>query len=61
MNTPWDTNFWTEKFSTWEELKLESPCSPKILNLYYFKSIDMTRLVNVLKEIGTYRLGSAHR
>jgi len=36
--------------------------NPQVLHMYYFKSIDMTLMVNVLKkEIVTWRTGLEHK
>lgn len=55
---PWDSNFWESKFGSYQELEYRGEGNPKILKMYYFKTIDMTLMVNVLKkEIVTYRKG----
>ena len=36
--------------------------NPKVIQMFYFKSVDMTFMVNLLKnEIVTYRYGRATR
>jgi hypothetical protein len=58
----WEPHFWKKKFGTWQEVENRGEGNPKILKLYYFKSVDMTLLVNVLKgEIVTYRQGLSHQ
>lgn len=61
-NHPWNFKFWREKFGPWQEVEYRGSGNPKILKMFYFKSIDMTLLVNDLKrEIVTYRMGLAHK
>jgi hypothetical protein len=55
---PWDSKFWKSKFGSYQELGYRGDGNPKILKMYYFKTIDMTLMVNELKkEIVTYRKG----
>ena len=57
--TKWDPSSWVAKFGSWEELEVSSG-NPQILKMFYFKSIDMSLMVNVLKgEIVTWQLGKA--
>jgi hypothetical protein len=61
MNYPWKPEFWRKKFGDLELVDYHGSGNPKILKMYYIKSIDMTLLVNDLKkEIITYRMGLAH-
>lgn len=59
VGTKWDPSSWVARFGSWEELELSSG-NPQILKIFYFKSIDMSLMVNVLKgEIVTWQLGKA--
>lgn len=57
----WDPAMWREKFGAWDQVELRGGGNPNIIKMYYFKSIDMTLMINVLKkEIVTWRKGLAH-
>ena len=59
---PWDSNVWESKFGSYQELEYRGEGNPKILKMYYFKTIDTTLMVNVLKkEIVTYRKGMEYK
>jgi len=59
---PWDSKFWESKFGSYQELEYRGEGNPKILKMYYFKTIDTTLMVNVLKnEIVTYRIGMEYK
>jgi hypothetical protein len=55
----WDPSDWVNKYGSWQEIPLaNSSRNPEIIKNYYFSSIDMTIVVNVLKqEVVTFRLG----
>ena len=56
----WNPMFWRNKFGQWKEVELAHG-NPEILKMYYFESIDMTLMVNVLKnEIVIWRIGLAY-
>lgn len=60
MGQEWDPAFWVAKFGDWKQLEVDRG-NPAIIKACYFKSIDMTLIVNVLKgEIVTWRDGEAH-
>lgn len=60
MGQKWDPTFWIAKFGKWKQLEVDR-YNPAIMKAYYFESIDMTLIVNVLKgEINTWRDGEAH-
>lgn len=60
MGQEWDPAFWMLKFGEWKQLEVDRH-NPAIIKAYYFESIDMTLIVNVLKgEIVTWRDGEAH-
>lgn len=60
MGQKWDPAFWRAKFGEWKQLEVDR-YNPAIIKAYYFESIDMTLIVNVLKgEIDTWRDGEAH-
>ncbi len=59
---PWKPDFWCNKFGELQQVEYRGSGNPRILKMYYIKSIDMTLLVNELKkEIITYRMGFAHK
>ena len=61
MNYPWKPEFWRNKFGELQQVEYRGSGNPRILKMYYIKSINMTLLVNDLKkEIVTYRMGLAH-
>jgi hypothetical protein len=61
MGQRWDPALWQEKFGSWEQVELRGGGNPNIIKMYYFKSIDITLMVNALKkEIVTWRKGLAH-
>lgn len=47
--TSWSKGDWISRFGTWETIPTETRNSRVIKN-YYFKSIDMTIVVNILKD-----------
>ena len=56
----WDASFWIERFGMYEQLDVDR-YNPNIIKAYYFESIDMTLIVNVLEgEIVVWRNGKAH-
>jgi len=60
VGEPWDSALWRRKFGDMEELTVDRG-NPDILKAYYFRSIDMTVIVNVHKgQIDTWRVGRAH-
>lgn len=59
MGKPWVPKEWVKKFGQYEEFILTSG-NPNVLKVYYFPSIDITLIVNVLKnEITVWRTGKA--
>ncbi len=61
MNYPWKPEFWRNKFGELKQVEYRGSGNPRILKMYYIKSVNMTLLVNDLKkEIITYRMGLAH-
>jgi hypothetical protein len=61
MGQRWDPAMWREKFGAWEQVELRGRGNPNIIKMYYFRSIDVTLMVNTLKkEIVTWRKGLAH-
>ncbi len=61
INYPWKPEFWSNKFGELQQVEYRGLGNPKILKMYYIKSINMTLLVNKLKkEIITYRMGLVH-
>ena len=60
VGTKWDPTFWLAEFGEFKQLEVDR-YNPAIIKAYYFESIDMTLIVNVLKgEINTWRDGEAH-
>lgn len=60
MGTPWNANDISRRFGMPIELPVEGR-NPNIIKAYYYSSIDMTLIVNVLKrEITIWRMGRAH-
>lgn len=58
----WDPKLWKDKFGSWQEVGYRGGGNPRILKMYYFKAIDMTLMVNVLKqEIVTFRKGMEYK
>ncbi|MEX2527723.1 MAG: hypothetical protein WEA09_08815 [Gemmatimonadota bacterium] len=61
MGDPWVPNDWTQRFGAYEELMVDRG-NPDILKAYYFPRLDMTLIVNILRdEISIWREGRAHR
>ena len=57
MGMGWDSPFWISAFGMWEELPTDH-YNPRIIKSYYFKSIDISLMVNILGcEIETWREG----
>ena len=57
MGMDWDSSYWINKFDVWEEFPVTT-MNPDIIKNYYFESIDMTLVINTLKnEIVTWRIG----
>ena len=57
MGQKWDPAFWVAKFGECKQLVVDY-YNPAIIKAYYFASIDMTLMVNVLEgTIDTYRDG----
>jgi len=57
MGQRWDYADWKRRFGSAEQL-LVTRYNPNIIKAYYFKSIDMTIIANVLKsEIDVWRVG----
>lgn len=58
MGKAWNPKTWKKKFGNWEVVKYSGEGNPDILKMYFFKQIDMTLMINILKqEIVTYRNG----
>ena len=59
---PWDQKAWKAKFGLWQEVEYRGEMDTKILKMYYFKSIDMTFIINILQQkIISYRMGLEHK
>lgn len=57
VGTRWDGFFWIERFGEPEQITTTRG-NPNIIKAYYFKSLDMTIIVNELKgEVSTWRMG----
>ena len=57
IGTRWNYSYWVKRFGSPEQLRT-TRWNPKIIKAYYFKSLDMTIFVNVLKhEVAIWRLG----
>lgn len=57
MGMTWKPTEWKQRFGDWEEFAATSR-NPDVITNYYFESIDMTIVVNTLKdEIVTWRTG----
>ena len=57
MGMAWNPAEWRERFGAWEEFAATTR-NPNIITNYYFDSIDMTLVVNTLKdEIVTWKMG----
>lgn len=57
IGTPWSTGDWVSRFGSWEKIPTKTR-NPDIIKNYYFKSIDMTIVANVLKdEVATWAKG----
>jgi len=57
MGMTWKPKFWKRKFGIWDEFPVTT-LNPKIIKNYYFSTIDMTIVVNVLKhEVVTWKTG----
>ena len=57
MGSEWDSSFWRDRFGEWEEFPVTSR-NPDIISNYYFESLDMTLIVNTLKdEVVVWRMG----
>lgn len=58
MGTDWKPRVWKKKFGRWDELPVTS-MNPNIIKNYYFETIEMTIVVNVLKqEVVTWKTGN---
>ncbi|MCK4608573.1 MAG: hypothetical protein KAT71_03750 [Gammaproteobacteria bacterium] len=61
--TEWDYSFWENKFGKPIKLKPDSDGmrNPNIISIFYFKSIDMSIIVNKLtNKITTCRIGKKY-
>ena len=57
MGMTWNPTEWKQRFGDWEEFATTSR-NPDVITNYYFESIDMTIVVNTVKnEIVTWRTG----
>lgn len=57
MGSEWDPSFWINRFGEWEEFPVTTR-NPDIISNYYFESLDMTLIVNTLKdEVVVWRIG----
>lgn len=57
MGMTWNPREWKQRFGDWEEFATTSR-NPDVITNYYFESIDMTIVVNTVKdEIVTWRTG----
>lgn len=57
MGSEWDPELWKGRFGEWEKFPVTTR-NPDIISNYYFESLDMTIIVNTLKdEIVVWRMG----
>ena len=57
MGAEWEPDFWRRRFGEWDEFPVKTR-NPAVISNYYFKSLDMTLIVNTLKnEIVVWRMG----
>lgn len=57
VGSEWEPEFWKSRFGQWEEFPVTT-MNPDIISNYYFESLDMTIIVNTLKdEVVTWRTG----
>lgn len=57
MGTEWEPSFWRNRFGEWEEFPVTTR-NPDIISNYYFETLDMTLVINTLKnEIVVWRMG----
>jgi len=57
VGTSWSKGDWISRFGAWEEIPTKTR-NPRIIKNYYFESIDMTIVANVLKdEVATWTIG----
>ncbi|MBE0506642.1 MAG: hypothetical protein IBX50_07970 [Marinospirillum sp.] len=57
MGSEWDPSFWRDRFGEWEEFPVTTR-NPDIISNYYFESLEMTLIVNTLKdEVVVWRMG----
>jgi hypothetical protein len=57
VGSEWEREFWMSRFGQWEEFPVTTR-NPDIISNYYFESLDMTIIVNTLKdEVVTWRMG----
>jgi hypothetical protein len=58
---PWVPSFWSKKFGKLQQVEYKGELNPKIIKMYYLKSIDCTLMVNdYKKEIDTFKIGLAY-
>ena len=58
----WDSTLWVDKFGIWEEVAYTGPNNGKVLKMFYFKSIDTTLMINVVKKtVIVWRFGLQHQ
>ncbi len=57
VGSEWEPEFWKSRFGQWEEIPVTTR-NPTIISNYYFESLDMTIIVNTLKdEVVTWKMG----
>ncbi len=57
VGSEWEPGFWKSRFGQWEKFPVTTR-NPDIISNYYFKSLDMTIIVNTLKdEVVSWRMG----
>jgi len=57
VGSDWKPEFWRGRFGQWREFPVKTR-NPEIISNYYFESLDMTIIVNILKnEVVTWRMG----
>jgi len=57
IGSEWDPEFWKGRFGQWEEFPVTTR-NPHIISNYYFESLDMTIIINTLKdEVVVWKMG----
>lgn len=57
VGSEWEPEFWKSRFGQWKEFPVTTR-NPDVISNYYFEFLDMTIIVNTLKdEVVTWRMG----